>query len=500
MRLGVCSNASTLGGTRGIVSVTGRSRRVAGGAADGAPPVDPSIVNPRLIDVFGADFTQDDVDFAIPRLHEDIPLYVDPFLLWVSADPEYQDMHARVLGFFRLVSDHVRSGHAAAAAQLLAGCHEPQAMGLGYTAGSRRGNNIGAGLIASMLAAHEAVPQLLDGGIRHLEELQLVIPKFAEDRLSDTASSILKDFFIDYTQRQCDEHGIPTRKTRLGNMYSPSRNMWIPAPEAQLPFNPVDDTPILLVPLDLLRHLPWINYEHYFRSSFSTRVLQPAGRDARVAKEAVLQFNARNYVEVERYVTERERLGSQCKPDPLFRPLSVSTLKSRLKTLLALPTGSTDGADREYEALVHDILCSMLYPTLELAESRVRTASGAHIRDLIFYNDGKTDFWKDLRERYEARQPVFELKNVKSLETEHVNQLYRYLDDEFGRLGILVTRNPMPKPILRNAVDLHSSKRVAVLCLDDRDLELMIAMAEAGRSPADVLKKKFVEFTRLLPK
>jgi hypothetical protein len=58
----------------------------------------------------------------------------------------------------------------------------------------------------------------------------------------------------------------------------------------------------------------------------------------------------------------------------------------------------------------------------------------------------------------------------------------------------------MPKPILRNAVDLHSSKRVAVLCLDDRDLELMIAMAEAGRSPADVLKKKFVEFTRLLPK
>jgi len=37
--------------------------------------------NPRLIDVFGSAFTQDDVEFAIPRLQEDIPLYVDPFLL-----------------------------------------------------------------------------------------------------------------------------------------------------------------------------------------------------------------------------------------------------------------------------------------------------------------------------------------------------------------------------------------------------------------------------------
>ncbi|PKQ37241.1 MAG: hypothetical protein CVT59_08350 [Actinobacteria bacterium HGW-Actinobacteria-1] len=470
------------------------------GDDNNASSSDSTIANPRLIDVFGAEFTQEDVGFAVPKLHEDIPLYVDPFLLWVSGDPEYQSLHARVLDFFRLVSGHVRNGDAVSAAQLLAGCHEPQAMGLGYTASSRRGNNIGPGLIASILAAHEAIPQLLDGGIRHLEEMQLVVPKFAEDRLSDTASSIVKDFFIDYTHRQCKAHGIPTRKVRLGNIYSPKHKMWVPAPEAQLPFNPVDDTPILLVPLDLLRHLPWINYEHYYRSSFSTRVLPPSKRDARVAKEAVLQFNARNYVEVERYVTERERLGAQCKPDPLFQPLSLSVLKSRLKKLLALPSGSADGADREYEDLVHDILCSLLYPTLEFAESRVRTASGAHIRDLIFYNDAKTDFWRDLRDRYEARQPVFELKNVRTLETEHVNQLYRYLDKEFGRLGILVTRNPTPKSVQRNAVDLHSSKRVTVLCLDDRDLELMLAMADSGRSPADVLKKKFIEFTRLLPK
>ena len=296
----------------------GGSRRWAG---QGAPAVDANIANPRLIDVLGVDFTQDDVDFAIPRLHQDIPLYVDPFLLWVSDSSEYRDMHERVLAFFRLVSERVRSGHAMAAAELLAECREPQAMGLGYASASRHGSNIGAGLVASILEAHAAIPQLLNGEIRHLEEMQLVVPKFAEDRLSDTTSSILKDFFIDYTKRQCVELGIPTRKARLGTVYNPARKMWVPAPEAKLPFNPVDDAPILLVPLALLRHLPWINYEDYYRSSFSARVLQPTKRNARVAKEAVLQFNARNYVEVERYVSERERLGGECKPESALSPL-----------------------------------------------------------------------------------------------------------------------------------------------------------------------------------
>ena len=36
-----------------------------------------NFANPRLIDVFGVHFTQEEVDFAIPKLREDIPLYVD---------------------------------------------------------------------------------------------------------------------------------------------------------------------------------------------------------------------------------------------------------------------------------------------------------------------------------------------------------------------------------------------------------------------------------------
>jgi hypothetical protein len=105
-----------------------------------------------------------------------------------------------------------------------------------------------------------------------------------------------------------------------------------------------------------------------------------------------------------------------------------------------------------------------------------------------------------MRQRFEARQPVYELKNVQSLDPDHVDQLLRYLGDEFGRFGVLVSRNPAPASVLRNTVDLHSAKRIVILCLDDRDIELMLALFESKRDGTEAIKKKFVEFTRMLPR
>jgi hypothetical protein len=47
------------------------------------------LINPRLTDYHGVSASQADLDFAIPFFKEDIPLYVDPFLLWKS--PSQQD-------------------------------------------------------------------------------------------------------------------------------------------------------------------------------------------------------------------------------------------------------------------------------------------------------------------------------------------------------------------------------------------------------------------------
>lgn len=483
-------------------SVTKRRRAegrdsVAADSDEGDPAA--GIVNPRLSDVFGLVIRQDEVDFVVPHLHEDLPLYLDPFLLWKSDDPQYQHLHADLLGFIEQVRRHAVGGTAARAAVLLSEVSEPVELGLGYAAGTKRGSALGPKSIDSIIRTFQQVPQLQTAGLDHLEILALLVPGIAEDRISDLTASVIKRSLAEFTHRRCQEWGIPTTCHRVVG-WDPAALDWRPF-DAHLPYNPSDASPVLLAPLNLLRRLPWINYGDYYRTAYAPLVLPPGRAGRAIAKQDVLAYNRAHFDTVRGYVAEREAAADVCAPDPLFTPLRLATVTKKVKEIKALPTGRVNGADKKFEDLAFDILSSALYPELDIAGQQERTISGAHIRDVIFHNDGKTPFLTDLRELYGARQLVFELKNVAELDTEHVNQLYRYLDDEdMGRLGILVARHPPKNSVQRNIIDLHSSKRRAVMCIDDSDLDLMVALLGSGRRPVEALRKKYIEFTRLLPK
>lgn len=457
------------------------------------------IFNPRLSDAFGLVIRQDEVDFVVPHLREDLPLYLDPFLLWKSGDPEYRQLHADLLGYVDEVRRHAVDGLAIRARMLLSEVREPAELGLGYAAGTKRGSALGPGTIDGIVRTFQQVPQLqAAAGLDHLEVLSLLVPGIAEDRISDLTASVLKRWLSGFTELRCDKWGIPTTRHRLMG-WDAAACEWRPF-DARLPSNPADGSPLLLAPLSLLRRLPWINYSDYYRTAYAPLVLPP-GRAGKVAKQHVLSYNHAHFDTVRSYVAEREAAADVCAPDPLFAPLSLATVKKKVSEIKALRTGRDDGADKKFEELAFDVLSTALYPELDLAGQQERTISGAHIRDVIFHNDGKTPFLTDLRDQYGARQLVFELKNVATLDAEHVNQLYRYLDDEdMGRLGVIVARNPPKASVQRNIVDLHSSKRCAVLCLDDSDLDLMVALLDSGRRAIEALRKKHVEFTRKLPK
>lgn len=457
------------------------------------------VVNPRLNDWFNLNFSQANVDFAVPHLREDLPLNIDPFLLWSSAKSDYLSLHGQLLDYFRQIQEQALKGQEAAAIQALLSTEEPREIGLGYAAGHKRGLAIGPKLARDIVTLFKAIPQLGSQSLSHIEEIQLLVPGIGEDRISDLTASILKSYLIDFTSQRAIDWEIPVKRYNLPGVYDPARHLWAAKRNCELPYNPMDLSPILLVPLDWLRHLPWINYEDYYRSFYAPYVLPPNSPGRRASKELVLAYNRANYQAVERYVAERERAGSTCSPSPLFQPLGVETVRKKFKTIQSLSTGIDDDNDQKYEELVYDILSSLLYPEMIFAARQSRTVTNVHVRDLIFYNDGSTAFCNDIRARFQARQIVFELKNVKKLDREHVNQLFRYLGDEFGCFGILMTRNVAPTSVLKNTVDLHSAKRCVILCLDDSDIELMINLAESGRRPLEAIKKKFVEFTRLLP-
>lgn len=58
------------------------------------------IVRSRLNDYHNLLFTQEQVDFAIPFLDEDIPLYLDPFLLWKSPSQQDNSLHISIINSF----------------------------------------------------------------------------------------------------------------------------------------------------------------------------------------------------------------------------------------------------------------------------------------------------------------------------------------------------------------------------------------------------------------
>jgi hypothetical protein len=452
------------------------------------------MIRPRLTDYHGVAAAQEELDFAIPFLAEDIPLYLDPFLLWKSPSMQDQALHGAVIAAINHLGHLSRKGGKEEALTTLIALSECSEVGLGHAA-NKRGHRISRATAEAILTLFTEVPQIATGGLGHIEELQLLVDQISRDRISDFSCNFLKSFLVDYTIDQCRRLGIPLVHVVLKDLYD-LRDQRLKSETLELPVNPENGEPILLVPKRWLRYVPWINYDDYFAKSYA-----PDHESAETHERGnVLHFNRLNYGIVQQYVAQRERAQEDCHKDPLFKQIPVLSAKRKLAEIRKLKTGNDDKADKKYEDAAVQLLASLMYPQLDFAADQTRTDSGALIRDLIFYNTESTPFLTDIRQTYDSRQLLMELKNVKSVEREHVNQLNRYLNDSLGRFGVLVTRNPVTRAITRNLVDLWSGQRRAIIVLTDADLETMVTVFESRqRLPLEVVNRAYVDFIRSCP-
>jgi hypothetical protein len=454
-----------------------------------------TLIRPRLNDFYNLPFTQDAVDFAIPFLDEDIPLYVDPFLLWKSPSLQDNSLHTAIVNSFNHIGYIYSKGNEKEASDALILASECNEAGLGSSR-KRKGHEIGKTLANDVLSIFNTIPHIGKCGFVHFEEIQLLVDNIAKDRVSDIACTFLKSFLIDYTIQSCKELNIPIEKCQQ-LVYNYKTNHY-EEESTYLPLNPETKEPIILVPKRWLRYNTWIQYDDYFSSYLVPEIDEKAvDKNNRVA---VLTFNRANYDLLQSYIGIKEKSQEDCKNDPLFKPIPIISAKKKFSALKILPTGVENKTDKEFESLSCQLLSSMLYPHLDFAAMQSRTDSGVLIRDLIFYNNRSLDFLADIYDNYNCRQIVVEMKNVKQIEREHINQLNRYLNDQFGRFGIILTRNRPPNKILRNTIDLWSGQRRSILILDDSDMAMMTDVFESKqRLPIEVIKKKYVEFTRMCP-
>ncbi len=454
------------------------------------------LIRPRLTDFHGIALAQEDVDFAIPFFGEDIPLYVDPFLMWRSPSLQDTALHGGLLTAFNYLGQLALKGRAGEAVNALIAASECDEVGLGSSR-TRRGKRIGEAKAKEILAIFSHIPHYARHGLSHIEEMQFFVEGISKDRISDIACSFLKSFLIDFTIDQCSKVGIPLEHKTVPNVWDPRARSFVDV-NATLPVDPSDDRPLLLVPKRWLRFIPWISYEDYFEKHCPQDEISHEPEN--LTRVEVLNYNRDNYGVVAAYIEARERAFSDAHNDPLFSQIPVISARRKLSQIKKLSTGKAKGADAKYEAAVGELLPSLLYPNLDFADVQARTESGVSIRDLIFYNTQRHAFLQEIYSDYGSRQVTFEMKNVAAIDRGHVDQLNRYLANELGRFGVFVTRYPLKSAMMKRTVDLWSGQRKAIVTLTDSDLEQMVEVFESKqRDPIDVIVKKYAEFRRACP-
>jgi len=454
------------------------------------------LVRPRLTDFHKIFVDQQSVSFAIPFLDEDIPLYVDPFLLWKSPSMQDTSLHTSIIAAFNWIYRLGQGALREDAKRILVELSECQEAGLGQ-ARDKKGRRISLGKAEEILGVLDSIPDVQSQGVYHIEVIQLLVEGIGKDRISDFSCNLLKSFLIDYSIEQCRNLGIPTSLSSIGAIYNASTCKF-ETEQVELPINPETSTPLLLIPKRWLRFVPWINFDNFYEHACVKTA--PGVIPDKSQKPILLNFNRKNYGLVTDFIETKARQAIDCLNDPLFKQIPITSARLKWSTIEKLPTGNKERADKIYENNIEQILASLFYPHLDFAQGQSRTDSGVHIRDLIFYNNRKLDFLEEIIEQFGSRQIVFELKNVEEITRDHINQLNRYLTDQFGRLGVLVTRNPVPRHIQKNLVDLWSSQRKCILVITDEDLKLMVSVFESKqRMPIEVLKRSYVEFMRKLP-
>lgn len=149
----------------------------------------------------------------------DLPLFVDPFLLFNSKKPKYRELHDQMIAYLRFLRD--KSANQELDAGLIGAWYvfpEIKQNWLGFTLSGNAGRGLGKKFADAL---HVNLGQLFKsfGNEKitkgsHLEKLCLISSGVGKDSISDFTNNLILAFLLDYTQTFAKKHIDPSlRKT-----------------------------------------------------------------------------------------------------------------------------------------------------------------------------------------------------------------------------------------------------------------------------------------------
>lgn len=219
-------------------------------------------VSPKVLDKYGA--------FNI-SLVTDLPLFIDPFLLFNSKKKEYSQLHDEIITYLRFLKDKSTAG-TVSSGLLKSWYHfsEVKENWLGFCASGNTGRGLGKDFARAL---NENLRNLFtDFGSEsvtkgsHLEKLCLIKDGVGRDTISDFTTNLIKEYLLKYTEMFAKKHIDKSLRREMAVervSFNYETESWQPG---------VFDLPVyknkyvLLSPKEILtKDETWINKPDFFR-------------------------------------------------------------------------------------------------------------------------------------------------------------------------------------------------------------------------------------------
>jgi hypothetical protein len=363
-------------------------------------------LDPATIDGFGA--------FNVSLL-TDLPLFIDPFLLFNSKKPTYQQLHNDIIRYLVFLKGKAQAGIVDKPLLKTWYCFpEVKQTWLGFTVGGNEGRGLG---IDFAMALHGALTDIFrDFGKEkvtkgsHLEKVCLIKDGVGRDNISDFTTNLIKGFLYDYTERfaKANLREDQCRSVAVKNVaFNYETESW-ESKNFVLPWTNGDH--VVLTPKDILtRDENWINRHDLVRefdeiptaipdqqlrvqvnNYFAKAIRQREDREPTVKERAAAAVSTiQQFPElIDFYIRSKENRGSQA--------VNISSAKVRFSEAIF---------NSQIVALQTLLAAGQFYkvPASTVEEVRQRVSYLKHVIEdqdgyKLFYKDGKPiRYEKDLQ-------------------------------------------------------------------------------------------------------
>ena len=235
-------------------------------------------INPNLLKKYGA------IDISLVC---DIPLFIDPMLIFNSDKPVYKDLHKSIIKYFYFLATKANNKLQKHDIKAWFSFSEVKNNWLGYSYSGNAGLALGwnyAQFLYNNIGFSISTNKISDSP--HIEKIMLLYKGSGKDKISDLTVNLAKQFFLEYTQKFTIKYIKPKlrKKIYVEKAFFNYETESFVSKEYILPYiknSKGKDEYILLTPIDILREgEPSINrvdfYNDYdrIRNSIDNGVLR----------------------------------------------------------------------------------------------------------------------------------------------------------------------------------------------------------------------------------